>query len=76
MSNPLLERYAQRLAAANVYKKLQRHWSSRAERAVYRLGGWIERAGCAGLARAYERGSGPLVAWLCRRQSRFVIKHL
>jgi len=66
-----LDLVAERMRTAGAIDQLHRHWSSRAERAVQRLGYWIE---CAwpSLGDLYTEATSPLCDWLADRQRAFL----
>lgn len=59
-------------AAPDLFALLRRHWSSRAELAVHRVGVLLDRAGLPGVSDWWADNTWPLVEWLADRQRAYV----
>lgn len=75
-SNPYLDRVVGRMKADNAVQKLHSHWSARAERAVHRIGYWLDMAGLTRIASWYEVVTRPVHDWLAERQRAFLRRYL
>lgn len=76
MTNPYIERVAERMMADDAIGQLNRHWSARGERFVHRIGYWLWRAGFDGVAARYSDATDPLIEWFGRHQRRFLSRWL
>ena len=74
MSNPYIDRVVARMEADGARRRIPRHWAFRCERALHRLGYWLERIGLPGWADRYTSAIGPALAWLGRVQSRYIYR--
>lgn len=73
MTNHYLDCVADRMRADNAIEQLHRHWASRAERLVMRLGYLIDLASPR-FSHVYTEATGPLVEWLSDRQRAFLLR--
>lgn len=71
-----MDRVVARMRADNAVDQLHAHWSARGEKAVHRVGYWLERAGFTRISSFYVDISDPLVQWFADHQRRFLSRWL
>lgn len=74
MSNPYIDRVVARMQADGARQRIPKHWAFRCERALHRLGYWLECCGLHRLSIWYVQATEPLVVWLGRMQSRYIVR--